>query len=365
MFVPRRITSPDDTALGELCMELARLSGETDHTNAWPAEQLRLCGEAGVFEWFLAEHHGGQGWDDEAVTQGYLALSQACLTTTFVITQRTGACRRIANGENDSLKEKYLSDLVSGQLFATVGISHLTTSHQHLAKPVLTATRVEDGYRLDGFSPWVTGAKEAELVAIGATLVDEEGVTPQQLLVAVPTNLQGVTTPEPFQMVGLTASATGPIRFEKTIVSDDQVIAGPMENIMLSGVGAKPGGHQTVTLALGAAAAGVAVLATEAAKRPDLVEPYEALAAEHAELIADLLAAVRGTPTCSSESLRGRANSLVLRASQAALTATKGAGYLADATAGRLCREALFFLVWSCPQPVQHAGLCELAGIAH
>ena len=365
MFVPQRITSPADPALGQLCAELARLAGETDRTNAWPAEQLRRCGEAGVFEWFLAEHHGGQGWDDEAVTRGYLALSEACLNTTFVITQRTGACRRIANGENDALKEQCLPDLVSGRSFATVGISHLTTSHQHLAKPVLTAKRVEGGYRLDGFSPWVTGAKAAGMVAIGATLVDEKGPTPEQLLIAVPTDLLGVTTPEPFQMVGLTASATGPIRFDGTIVPDDRVIAGPMENIMLSGVGAKPGGHQTVTLALGAAAASVAVLANEAAKRPDLVEPYEALAAEHAELITDLLAAVRGTPTCSNELLRQRANSLVLRASQAALTATKGAGYLTDATAGRLCREALFFLVWSCPQPVQHAGLCELAGIAH
>jgi hypothetical protein len=54
----------------------------------------------------------------------------------------------------------------------------------------------------------------------------------------------------------------------------------------------------------------------------------------------------------------------VLRASQASLTATKGAGYLASASAGRYCREALFFLVWSCPAPVQNANLCELAGLS-
>ena len=61
--------------------------------------------------------------------------------------------------------------------------------------------------------------------------------------------------------------------------------------------------------------------------------------------------------------LRQRANSLVLRAAQAALMAAKGTGYVAGHPAGRWCREALFFLVWSCPQHVAHANLCELAGI--
>jgi len=70
-----------------------------------------------------------------------------------------------------------------------------------------------------------------------------------------------------------------------------------------------------------------------------------------------------GTPSCTKESLRQRANSLVSRASQAALSAAKGSGYVVGHPAGRWCREALFFLVWSCPQPVAAANLCELAGI--
>jgi hypothetical protein len=84
---------------------------------------------------------------------------------------------------------------------------------------------------------------------------------------------------------------------------------------------------------------------------------------ETAELEADLFAAVRGEPHCSNDELRQRANSLVLRSTQAALAAAKGAGYVVGHPAGRWCREALFFLVWSCPQPVLSANLCELAGI--
>jgi hypothetical protein len=54
----------------------------------------------------------------------------------------------------------------------------------------------------------------------------------------------------------------------------------------------------------------------------------------------------------------------VLRATQAALAAAKGAGYVAGHEAGRWCREALFFLVWSCPPQVMEANLCELAGLS-
>jgi hypothetical protein len=45
------------------------------------------------------------------------------------------------------------------------------------------------------------------------------------------------------------------------------------------------------------------------------------------------------------------------------LVAAKGTGYVVGHPAGRWCREALFFLVWSCPQPVSAANLCELAGL--
>jgi alkylation response protein AidB-like acyl-CoA dehydrogenase len=81
-------------------------------------------------------------------------------------------------------------------------------------------------------------------------------------------------------------------------------------------------------------------------------------------LVADLLALADGEQPCAAEDARGRANSLALRATQAALVAAKGAGFVATHPTGRWCREALFFLVWSCPQNVLAANLCEFAGLA-
>jgi hypothetical protein len=88
-----------------------------------------------------------------------------------------------------------------------------------------------------------------------------------------------------------------------------------------------------------------------------------ALQSDHDLLFEELLAIARGETRSTKESMRQRAHSLALRASQASLAAAKGSGYVVGHPAGRWCREALFFLVWSCPQPVSNANLCELAGI--
>ncbi|MFP6763945.1 MAG: hypothetical protein VB858_10010 [Planctomycetaceae bacterium] len=64
----------------------------------------------------------------------------------------------------------------------------------------------------------------------------------------------------------------------------------------------------------------------------------------------------------AAETLRRKSNSLALRSTQAALAASKGAGFVSGHPAARMASEAMFFLVWSCPQPVVLANIRELAG---
>lgn len=352
------VTSPDDAALASLCDELARRGDELDRTEDWPGEQLRLCGQAGVFRWFMPRHWGGMEWDDTQITRGYLRLGAACLTTAFIITQRTGACLRIAGSDNEPLKERLLGPLAAGETFATVGISHLTTSRRHLARPVLRAAETDDGFVLDGYSPWVTGALHASTIVTGAELDDG-----RQILVALPTDAPGVSAAQPPRLVGLSASHTGQVQLDGVRLGREYLLAGPVENVMQRGVGAGTGGLQTSTLAVALASAAIDYLEGETAKRAGLAEPAAELRRDHERLETNLLALAAGQQVCTTDELRVDANSLALRASQAALAAAKGTGYLVGHPAGRWCREALFFLVWSCPQHVMAANLCELAGL--
>jgi alkylation response protein AidB-like acyl-CoA dehydrogenase len=358
MQLPPQITDPDQPALDDLCAALADNARQLDDRSDWPADALGLCADYGVFRWFLPSAWGGLAWSDVDLVRGYLRLSAASLVTTFILTQRSGACQRIVTSDNRAVQDRWLAPLADGTAFATIGISHLTTSRRHLAQPVLTARETAEGFVLDGYSPWVTGAPAADLVVLGATLPDR-----REVLLAVNARQPGVSTPQPPRLVGLSASSTGEVRLSDVRVPHDCVLAGPMENVMQAGKGAGTGGLQTSTLAVGLSTAAIDFLASESRQRPDLASPAAELRREQLALTDNLLALAAGQAVCSNEELRTRANSLVLRATQSALGAAKGSGYVVGHPAGRWCREALFFLVWSCPQAVLSANLCELAGI--
>ena len=329
---------------------------------AWPSRQLALAGEAGVFGWFVPRSLGGQGWTESQILAAYLELSQACLTTCFTLTQLTGAIRRISKSENGALAESLLPDLTLGKTLATVGISHLTTSRQHLTQPALRATPIQEGYCLQGLSPWVTGAAHVDRLVTGATL--EDG---RQILAVVPSDSAGVQVQPPAPLVGLNASCTGAVTFNDVVVPADAILSGPVENVMQSGAGARTGGLQTSTLALGLARAALRFVTAEAKKRGELQAVVTPLLQEWqaaADTLAELTSASGDADAAQRASdLRAHSNSLVLRATQTALGAAKGAGYVAGHPVGRWCREALFFLVWSCPQAVVTANLCEFAGL--
>lgn len=357
-----RITAADEPSLDLLCERLRRRDGseQTGEASAdqWPADSLRACGEFGIFEWFLPVEWGGQDWSDVDLLRGYCKLASACLTTTFVLTQRTGACQRIAASENQPLKESLLPGLRDGSHFTTLAISHLTTSRRHLGQPAMRAEPHGDGFVLDGYSAWVTGAAHAQTIVTGAELPNGE-----QILVALPTDLPGVTVPAPLPLVALSGSHTGPLECHQVQISGEHLLDGPVENVLTLRKGSATGGLQTSALALGLSLAAIDFLLEQSAQRPELREPAEHLAAERQKWLSAMEELAQGGEPCSAADLRAHANSLALRSTQAALAAAKGTGFVAGHPAGHWCREALFFLVWSCPQPVVAANLCEWAGL--
>lgn len=350
------IEAPEGEPLDSLCARLRDWSSRWTGVNQWPRAALEACAQAGVFRWFLPRSQGGMGWSEADQTRGYLRLAEADLTTTFAMTQFVGAMRRIAASENSQVVDAWLPSLLSAERFATVGISHLTTSRRHLDRPVLRAAPTDHGFLLDGMSPWVTGAPHADLIVTGATLDDG-----RQVLLAVPGKADGVEAGPGVELVALSASCTDQVTFNGVQVDRSMLLGGPVEQVLQSGIGARTGGLQTSTLAVGLAQAAVNFLATEAERREDLRAATDGLRREVETLTSKLLAASDGQVDCDASEIRAAANRLVLRSTQAAMTAAKGAGFVAGHPVGRWCREALFFLVWSCPQPVTHAHFCELA----
>src|SRR5215471_11801641 len=251
---------------------LADLSGPLDAARNWPARQFELLARAGVLEWVIPEEYGGQAVTEPELIAGYIELASACLATTFVLTQRNGACQRIAATQNDGLKAELLPKLATGELFATVGISHLTTSRQHWRLPAVQVAETESALCFEGEVPWVTGAAHADYVVTGGTLADG-----RQLLAAIPTSAPGVEIGPPAQLLALSASQTSAIRLNQVTVDRQYLIAGPVEQVMRQGSGGT-GSLGTSALAVGLSQAALDRLAAEAALRPELapiVQPLQ------------------------------------------------------------------------------------------
>ena len=112
----------------ELHTIIANLS---DHQ--FPKDQLQACGKAGLFcpNYSLSPFH-------------LFEIAAISIPTAFVLSQYRGAAERIAKWSKDDMLRKKIS---SGSSFATLGISQLSTSHQH-TRPTLEARQTSNGWHL-------------------------------------------------------------------------------------------------------------------------------------------------------------------------------------------------------------------------
>ncbi len=337
-------------SLRSACERIRAAADRTAEAGPWASGSMAALAQHGLLASFIPADHGGTGADEADRLATLAAVASSCLTTALAFSQWAAAVRIIAAGDA-SAQSTLLPALARGATFTTVGLSQLTTSRQHLSRPALVASPDGTGWRLDGLCPWVTGADSSGTIVTGAATDDGS------LFFVVPTDAAGLVIEPPLEMLALSGSRTSAVRFSG--VPPAHVIAPPGSNA------ARTGGLATTALALGAAQAAIELVAAEAHRRPDLAAIAAGLASEFEPLEHRLLTAGReGIALDDRDRLRGEATSLVVRAAQAALTAAKGAGFVRGHPAERLVRESLFFLVWSCPQSVTSAMLCEFAGVA-
>ena len=348
MFTPG-CRHPDPVALSALCDALAGLAKETAETGPWRSGAFASLARSGALAGFIPADCGGTAATEPVILEMLAAIAGRCLTTALALTQWASACRIIAGGE-PALRSARLPALARGDTPTTVGISQLSTSRRHLGTPSLVAARSNGTWRLNGLCPWVTGADSSDTIVTGA--LTETG---EQFFFVVSTAAKGLDIAPPMQMLALSGSRTSSVAFREVEPAD---VIRPAE------AGVRTGGLATTALAVGSTRAAIAILDEEARGRPSLEPVAAGLRAEVDELWRQLDAAADGgIEPADRDRLRARVNGLVVRAAQAALTASKGAGFVTGHPAERLVRESMFFLVWSCPQSVTSAVMCELAGI--
>lgn len=347
MDAPKENSPLDESTLPAL----AALADAADGDLQWPSASWRLLRTAGVLTWNVPEAFGGRGLGLTARLRGYEQLAGACLTVTFILSQREAAVRRIISHARQEIQVAWLPRLARDKAFLTVGLSQLTTSRQHQG-PALSAMPQGTNFILDGVIPWVTGADHADALVVGATLPD--GL---QILTLLPRRRAGVEVEAPMDLCALRGSQTTQVRCRGVHIESEHLLAGPAPQVL----GAAAGGLETSCLALGLAGAAVDHLLREAEGRAYLRPVAERFESARLGLRRRLYSlAEHAVAPADANEVRVQANTLALQATQALLTASKGSGFVRPHPAQRWARQALFFLVWSCPRPAAEGTLAHL-----
>jgi alkylation response protein AidB-like acyl-CoA dehydrogenase len=306
----------------------------TDAADLVPTSNLDALAEAGLYGIFAPPALGGLG-EPGAMPEVIEVLASGCLTTTLVWIQHFGLLGALLGGP-EHLRERWLEAACRGQVRGGIAFGGLLP-----VPPALTATRApeDDGWRLDGHAPWVSGWGRIDLVHVAARTIDDRVVN----LVIDATEAPPLRITRQ-RLAAVDASNTVRLDFDAMVVPDERVLsidrydpAGSLGlRLRLNG-----------SLALGAARRATALLG---------VTPLD-----------DELTAARdrldGATADEMAAARAAASELALRSAAAAVVHAGSRAVGADQHEQRLLREALFLLVFGSRPPIK-ASLLERLGAA-
>lgn len=330
---------------------LYELADRTRSEGPWASGAFASLADNGILARLVPDDCGGAKTADNAPSESLEILTSTarhCLTTALALSQWAAAVQIMAAADL-SVRQQLLDGFASGQRYATIGISQLTTSRRHASRPPMVASR-RNRWVLNGLCPWVTGADTVDVIVTGA-VIDEVHAG----YFVVERSASGVDVELPMRLVALSGSRTSSVRFR-----DVQ----PVAMISAERAGSpRGGGLATTAVAVGAALGSVDYLRRLASESSaaDLDDLADRLS-EQCSAITMRLAEPAGLVVDDHEELRARANRLVIRASTATLMAAKGTGFIDGHPAGRAVSEAQFFTVWSNPAGVTRRTVRYLAG---
>jgi hypothetical protein len=277
-------------------------------------------------------------------------------TTWFCWVQHISPMKAIAAAQDGpdtpaagAIRGRYLAGLQSGELLAGVAFAHV----RRPGPPNPVATRIAEGWRVNGTLDWVTSWDIADVVVVTAKADGADDgsmlgfVLPAGHSDRVPPD--GVIVGEPLHLLAMSGTHTRPVQFDNVVIPATDVIAlTPVDAWMADD---RQRTADANPAAFGLARAAIAELDELASQRHDSL--MQTLAHDLAAQCRDLRSrayALMDDPDregTRDERLELRAQSLDLatRAAMANVTARAGASMMSGCSAERRLRESMFLLV--------------------
>jgi alkylation response protein AidB-like acyl-CoA dehydrogenase len=109
---------------------------------------------------------GGSGLTEAEFYQFQMMIARYSGALAFLQTQHQSAVSQLEKSDNQLLKQRFLPHVSTGKMLLGVGFSQL----RRQGEPIMKAIPLENGYKLMGVVPWITGYGFFDYFIIGATL---------------------------------------------------------------------------------------------------------------------------------------------------------------------------------------------------
>jgi alkylation response protein AidB-like acyl-CoA dehydrogenase len=177
------------------------------------------CGSAGLFGLLVPEPDGGCGCTATEALLTFEGLGYGCEDAglVFALASQVFAFGPAFHGGADAVQRaRHLPGILAGTTFGSFAMSEPDAGSDSSAIAT-TATRVDDGYRLDGVKTWVTLGPVADLAIVFATTDPAKGRWGITAFL-VETDRPGVRASAPIEKFGLASSPFGLLELDGCIV---------------------------------------------------------------------------------------------------------------------------------------------------
>jgi alkylation response protein AidB-like acyl-CoA dehydrogenase len=357
MAVDRMLPTDEAHALLELTRELA--AGEVapraaaaEESAEFPRDVFRLLGRSGLLGLPYDEEHGGSAQPYEVYLQVVEELASAWLAVGLGVSVHTLSCFPLAEFGSAEQQDRWLPDLVGGDLLGAYCLSEPGSGSDAAA---LATRAVRDGsdYVVDGTKAWITHAGVADFYSVLVRTSDDgpHGIS----CLLVPAVTAGLSAGPAEHKMGMRASTTAQVLLEGARVPAERRIGEEGQGFTIALAALDSGRLGIAACAVGLAQAALDTAVAWAKERRQFgraIIDFQGLGFLLADMAtavetgrAAYLAAARrrdaGLPFATQAAMaKLYCSDMAMRVTTDAVQVLGGYGYVADFPAERFMREA-------------------------
>jgi alkylation response protein AidB-like acyl-CoA dehydrogenase len=359
--------------------EIRPAAAAAEQAGRFPREVFATIGAAGLLGLPYPEAYGGGGLPYETYLQAVEKLAAGWLTIGLGVSVHTLACFPIAAYGGDAQRERWLPAMLGGGLLGAYCLSE-PHSGSDAAAMSARAVRDADSYVLDGVKAWITHGGKADFYTLFARTSGESQGPDRARGISclhVPADVPGVSAAPPEHKMGMRASTTSQVMFEKARVPAAHLIGEEGAGFKIALAALDSGRLGIAACSTGLAQAALDVALTYARERRQFGRPVAEFQGV-AFLLADMATAVEAARALYRAAARRKdagqpfgaqaamaklfASDTAMRVTTDAVQVLGGYGYVTDFPAERYMREAKMLQIVEGTNQIQRVVISRALG---